>query len=334
MNDSAASAGPPSRWLDIKPNPQPLTSGGGHVFDKRSVDAVNGALAAGRPLLVRGEPGIGKSQLARAAAAQLRWPFRRHVVDSRTEARDLLYSFDNIARLGKAQLLRALGEDGGSALTELDERHFTRPGVLWWAINYATAMKLEKRVWAEGDSPREHLREEQEDPPHGVVVLVDEIDKGDSSVPNGLLSVLGDGWFEAPGGVPVERATDQGRPLIIVTTNGERPLPDAFVRRCFVLEMKMPKSRDDFLKFVIPRGRAQVAGSFPEEAYEWAAVRVWEAREKVPSTSVCPPGLAEYVDLLRAMHGLAGLHPELGFSALGDRIGPYVLEKYPEDFFG
>ena len=70
-----------------------------HVFDQPSIDAVNAALAAGRPLLVRGEPGTGKSQLARAAAKVLGRVFVSHVVDARTESRDLLWQFDAVRRL-------------------------------------------------------------------------------------------------------------------------------------------------------------------------------------------------------------------------------------------
>ena len=76
-----------------------------------TIDAVNAALAAGRPLLVRGEPGIGKSQLARGAAQCLERAYIQYVVDARTESRDLLWHFDAIERLTEAQLSGALKED-------------------------------------------------------------------------------------------------------------------------------------------------------------------------------------------------------------------------------
>lgn len=75
-----------------------------HVFEPRTVNAINAALAARRPLLVRGDPGVGKSQLARAAAQQLGRAFISFVVDSRTESRDLLYHFDAVQRLADAQI--------------------------------------------------------------------------------------------------------------------------------------------------------------------------------------------------------------------------------------
>ncbi len=98
-----------------------------HVFDAESVDAVNAALAAGRPLLVRGEPGTGKSQLARAAAGGLGRPLVSTVIEARTEARDLLWSFDTVARLAEAQVQGALaGRD------EAATRRALRRCGRWW----------------------------------------------------------------------------------------------------------------------------------------------------------------------------------------------------------
>lgn len=76
-----------------------------HLFESRDVDAINAALAAGRPLLVRGEPGAGKSQLARAATQGLRRAFVPKVIDARTESRDLLWTFDAVRRLANAQVM-------------------------------------------------------------------------------------------------------------------------------------------------------------------------------------------------------------------------------------
>src|SRR5512145_637776 len=108
-----------SRWLDVGDvgpdgKEQPLGACGSitekvHVLEKTAIHAVNAALAARRPLLVRGEPGTGKSQLARAAAVAMNRPFLSHVVDSRTTAEDLLWRFDAVGRLAEAQLAGALG---------------------------------------------------------------------------------------------------------------------------------------------------------------------------------------------------------------------------------
>lgn len=103
-------------FLDIKPGtktllPSPVDAPERvHVFDQPSIDAVNAALAAKRPLLLKGEPGIGKSQLARAVARELKCAFVQFVVDSQTESRDLLWHFDAVQRLADAQLSSVLGE--------------------------------------------------------------------------------------------------------------------------------------------------------------------------------------------------------------------------------
>src|SRR5687768_8260151 len=102
------------RFLSCRENDAiPLPALGGmppsvHVIDEDSILAVNAALTTGRPLLVRGEPGTGKSQLARAAAAALQRAFLPHAVDGRTETRDLLFTVDAVARLAMAQVMGAL----------------------------------------------------------------------------------------------------------------------------------------------------------------------------------------------------------------------------------
>ncbi len=158
-----------------------------HLFEHRELDAVNAALAAGRPLLVRGEPGSGKSQLARAAAKALGRAFVAKVIDARTEARDLLWTFDAVRRLADAQVLSARGaRDAEAVEKELEELRYVTPGPLWWAF-----------VWSRAVAPAEGIavvpppQMADVSPDNGVVVLLDEIDKADSSVPNGLLDALG-----------------------------------------------------------------------------------------------------------------------------------------------
>src|SRR5208283_2047169 len=176
-----------------------------HLFDRDSAQAIRAALAARRPLLVRGEPGVGKTQLAAAAAKVLKRPLVARVVDSRTESRDLLWTFDAVMRLADAQAassflpaMRDLGSnpgkapDGQSALTKkeirkaLDEADYVRPGPLWWAFDWDSALDQSRRSET---APPAHVKED--DPKNGRVVLIDEIDKGDTDVPNGLLEALG-----------------------------------------------------------------------------------------------------------------------------------------------
>ena len=109
-----------------------------HRFAETDLWALRAALAAGRPLLVRGEPGIGKSQLARAAAQVLGLPFVYKVIDARCECSDLLYEYDAVARLAQAQII---GQTGAPQdwREQLLEAHFVRPGILWWAFAWSSA---------------------------------------------------------------------------------------------------------------------------------------------------------------------------------------------------
>jgi MoxR-like ATPase len=199
-----------------------------HAFDKRSVGAVNAALAAQRPLLVRGETGVGKTQLAEAVAARLQRAFYPFTVDARTESRDLLWRFDAVMRLAQAQLCAVLyRDDAESVKRELAVTNFVHPGPLWWAFDAASAQAANSGRPPPG--PKENARRMK----NGWVVLIDEIDKAESDVPNGLLEALGAGQF-TPEGYEQAVTITGVPPLIIITTNEERVLPDAFVRRCLV----------------------------------------------------------------------------------------------------
>src|SRR5262249_50323380 len=120
-----------------------------HVIDEDSILAVNAALATGRPLLVRGEPGTGKSQLARAVAEALGRAFVSHSVDARTETRDLLWSVDAVARLAEAQVMGALHHvEHDEVRRRIDVIEFVQPGPLWWAFDWASAQAQARRSGA------------------------------------------------------------------------------------------------------------------------------------------------------------------------------------------
>jgi MoxR-like ATPase len=163
-----------------------------HVFDPDSILAINAALVTGRPLLLKGEPGTGKSQLARAAAVGLGRALVPYVVDGRTEVRDLLYTVDDVARLAEAQVQGSLAQQtSADARKAVEVSRFLAPGPLWWGLNWASALAIHP---AGQPLTRAGWRVER-----GCVVLIDEIDKADSSVPNGLLDALGHQRITAPG---------------------------------------------------------------------------------------------------------------------------------------
>jgi hypothetical protein len=141
---------------------------GGYIYDSdgRIALAVNVALVTGRPLLVRGKPGTGKSSLAPDVAQRLGWRFYSHTVTSRTRARDLLWGYDAVRRLNDA-----------NAQVVKDPAEYVTPGVLWWAFAPASAAMrgLAEKVFADRGIPT--LQDPSPRPGPRAVALLDEIDK-------------------------------------------------------------------------------------------------------------------------------------------------------------
>ena len=163
--------------------------------------AVNAAIALQRPLLVKGEPGTGKTLLAEQLAAALGSRLITWHVKSTTKAQQGLYEYDAVSRLRDSQL----GVD-----TVHDVRHYIRKGKLWEAF----------------------------DSDERVVLLIDEIDKADIEFPNDLLQELDRMEFFVYETGETIRARQ--RPIIVITSNNEKELPDAFLRRCFFHYIKFP----------------------------------------------------------------------------------------------
>lgn len=296
-----------------------------HEFDERSIAAVNAALAAQRPLLVRGEPGVGKTQLAEAVATVLQRAFYAFTVDARTESRDLLWHFDAVARLAQAQLYAALGQQAGvDVARDLAAPRFVRPGPLWWAFDAESARQASGYGATPLDQGENAVRQA-----NGWVVLIDEIDKAESDVPNGLLEALGAGQFTP---VEYERpvAITGIPPLIIITTNEERVLPDAFVRRCLVLHLTLPRDDGKLIAFLKQRGYAHFGSQTTDEVLHEAARQLVADRNAAESAQLRPlPGQAEYLDLVRAVIGLAA-----GDTAQQKRLlasaARFTLRKHPD----
>lgn len=269
-----------------------------HLFSEDEVQALRFAIAARRPLLVRGEPGVGKSQLARAAAMALGKAFVAVTVDARTESRDLQWHFDAVERLADAQVEGAINKDRDDVRRRLAVENYLQPGPLWWAFAWSDAaarageLGLTEPPQPEGCNSR-----------NGVVLLVDEIDKAETDVPNGLLEALGAGRFSTPGGADAVEAEEF--PLIIVTTNEERALPSAFVRRCIVLRILLPEAEQQLINWLVGRGSAHFPDVSAKVLEETARVLAVERRRAIEMQNVVPPGQAEYLDLLRAIAEIA-----------------------------
>jgi MoxR-like ATPase len=235
--------------------------------------AVNVALATSRPLLVEGPPGCGKSSLAKFAAEVLGWRYLEFVVTSNTEAQDLQWHFDALQRLNDA-----------TANQLKDVKEYVKPGVLWEAFNPTSAAQYGPRKGRESEA--------QTDRSGRAVVLIDEIDKADPDVPNNLLVTLGSMQFDFR--ETGETIRGELPPLVIITSNNERDLPIAFVRRCVLLQLESPKP--DRLKVI---GRKH----FPEakdELLSTIAERLDELQKQATSLNVRPPSTAEFLDALQA----------------------------------
>jgi len=163
--------------------------------------AVNAAVTLERPLLVKGEPGTGKTELARQISESLGLPMIEWHIKSTTRAQQGLYEYDAVSRLRDSQL--------GDARVG-DVKNYIRQGKLWQAFAADTR----------------------------VVLLIDEIDKADIEFPNDLLQELDRMEFHVYETGQTIRA--QHRPVVIITSNNEKELPDAFLRRCFFHYIRFP----------------------------------------------------------------------------------------------
>ena len=216
--------------------------------------AVNAAVTLQRPLLVKGEPGTGKTELARQVANALGMELLEWHVKSTTKAQQGLYEYDAVSRLRDSQL-------GDARVNEVG--NYIRKGKLWQAFAA----------------------------PERVVLLIDEIDKADIEFPNDLLQELDRMEFHVYETGETVRARQ--RPVVIITSNNEKDLPDAFLRRCFFHYISFPQ---------IETLRAIVQVHFPDikEALLTAALTQFYAMREVPGLKK-KPSTSEVLDWLKLL---------------------------------
>ncbi|MXS84028.1 AAA family ATPase [Nitrosomonas oligotropha] len=291
-----------------------------HQFDEKSIYVLKTALAARRPVLLRGDPGTGKSQLAHAAAVVLGRLFVYEVVNAHTEGQDLLWKFDAVGRLAEAQTIK----DGDDKKTLLDTKRFISPGVLWWALDWQAAHDVYKDSQYQLSFPEKPPGWQQAD---GSVILFDEIGKANAELPNSLLEILGNNAIHLPWLKTTIGGQDSVPPLVIITTNEERELPAAFVRRCLVLNLDLPKDDSALIDFLIKRGQLHFGAYCNEDVCRKAAGLLIKDRTVAREKGITPPGQAEYLDMLRALAVLAKTPDEQ--LVMLDKISEFALRKYP-----
>ncbi|NER78063.1 MAG: AAA family ATPase [Leptolyngbya sp. SIO1D8] len=276
----------------------------GFVAIEKATQIVNAALCLRRPILIEGRPGSGKTSLAYAVARELGLPgpYRWSIV-SRTTLREGLYSYDAIGRLQAASLLR---QEAGSKVVEAPPvGDFLRLGPMGMAFH-------------------------QSRPGRPAVLLIDEIDKSDIDMPNDLLHIFEEGFFDIPELTRLQDSSEEkvlpyrGRqqdseekltipngcvhcrefPLVLMTSNEAREFPPAFLRRCLRLTLKQPDNEADFYRILEQRFGRDVLSKMDTETRDLIQKFLGRMQDRNKEVRLATDQLLNAVYLLLQGHDL------------------------------
>lgn len=272
-----------------------------YIADPELIKAVNLAILLKRPLLLMGEPGCGKTKVAQALAYELYHEENEQVITqdykdfylewnikSSSKAQEGLYTFDAIRRLGDAQILSAQAKEQPNLNLKqaLDKRQYIDKGQMGKAF------------------------EKSNDPNKRPVLLIDEIDKADIDFPNDLLNELDNGFFYiAETG---EKVLAKHKPIVIITSNAEKDLPDAFLRRCLFHYIK-PFGKEMFIKIINSRFYQKNSLEPVEELVEKAVEQFIAIRNKINDQKAIigkPISTSELIDWYEALQYYSNLETD------------------------
>ncbi|MHC1767229.1 MAG: AAA family ATPase [Verrucomicrobiia bacterium] len=260
-----------------------------YIAPDRLRDAVNMAVHLRRPLLLEGEPGTGKTRLARSVAYEIGFPLIEMYVRSTSRAQDLLYTYDAVRRLYDIQ--------ERAAAAQWRSRGVRAPGAAARAAAFAVEDYLEP-----GELGQAVMLSAMNVP---TVVLIDEIDKADIDFPNDLLLVLDQMRFEVDEvpGMTVDalgNGTWEGRkpflPLVLITSNREKELPGPFLRRCLYYFIPFPDEPEALRPILEKHMQEEIDALFTV-----ALRRFWELRKSREDQWRKKPGTSELIDWVRVL---------------------------------
>jgi len=271
-----------SEELEQRPKDSP-TEPEPYVASTGLIQAVNLAMHVGRPLLLEGEAGCGKTRLARAIAYELGLPLHTWHVRSTSKAIEGLYTYDALLRLHDVQVRQLAVKTNGQA----NSSTLRDPGT---PQDYRDLGSLGK-AFAQKEYP--------------AVVLIDEIDKADVDFPNDLLAVLDDPWsfrIQETG----EEIKAEHRPIVIITSNREKGnLPFPFLRRCIYYYVEFPA--EPTLKSIVEQHYKTRTSKPSPELIQTAAQRFVEIRQQ--GNLLKSPSTSEFLDWVEALHSFSADNP-------------------------